>query len=250
VVCQVGTGSIARPVAKKARTPAPPRKIQAPQRRTDPRRPRSPEQRRRILISGAFAASGVVALAAVVLIFWLTGRNDKTSSAPKTPDTGELVGVQTGAAPWNAGLDHVADRLGPLGLNQLGAEGSVVHIHQHLDVFVNGKKEPVPPSIGIFDGQFLAELHTHDASGIMHVESQTKRDFTLGEFFGVWGVRLTKDCVGGYCKPETPWRLYVNGLNEPGDPAELVLQAHQEIAFVIGTKRPKNIPSVYAFGGL
>ena len=76
---------------------------------------------------------------------------------------------------------------------------------------MNGKKEPVPSQIGIYDGQFLTELHTHDASGIMHVESPTKRTFDLAQFFGVWGVRLTPSCVGGYCKELTPWRLYVNG---------------------------------------
>ncbi len=189
-----------------------------------------------------------MAVAAVVLAFALTGKKDK-SSTPTTPNTGDLIGVQTGPAPWNAGLDHLPDRLKPLGLSQLGAEGAVVHIHQHLDIFVDGKHETVPQGIGIFDGQFLTELHTHDTTGIMHVESPTKRPFTLGEFFGVWGVRLTPDCVGGYCKPEKPWRLYVNGLNEPGNPADLVLKAHQEIAIVIG-KRPDQIPSKYAFGDL
>jgi hypothetical protein len=238
-------------LAKKARTPAPPRKVQAPQRRTDPRRRRTPEQRRTLWISGAFAAAGVVAVAAVVLVFTLTGgHSNKNTSVPTTPDTGKLIGVQTGPAPWNPGLDHLADRLKPLGLSELGAEGTTIHVHQHLDIFVNGKHVPVPANIGIFDGQFLTELHTHDSTGIMHLESPTKREFTLGEFFGVWGVRLTQDCIGGYCKPETPWRLYVNGLNDPGNPADLVLKAHQEIAIVIGTTRPKKIPSTYNFGGL
>jgi hypothetical protein len=84
----------------------------------------------------------------------------------------------------------------------------------------------------------------------MHVESPKKRNFTLGQFFGVWGVRLDSKCIGGYCKPQTPWRVYVNGLNQPGNPAELVLKAHQEIAMVIGDKRPKQVPSTYNFGGL
>jgi hypothetical protein len=241
-------------LAKKARTPTPPRKIQAPQRRVEPRRQRTPEQRRTLWISGAFAASGVLAVAAVVLVFALTGKSDKSAndntSSPTTPNTSQLIGVQTGPAPWNPGLDHLTDRLQPLGLSQLGAEGTVIHIHQHLDIYVNGKHEPVPANIGIYDGQYLTELHTHDESGIMHVESPTKRDFVLGDFFGVWGVRLNAKCVGAYCKPQTPWRMYVNGLNYPGDPASLILKKHQEIAFVIGTERPKKIPSTYQFGGL
>ena len=203
-------------------------------------------------MSAAFAASGVIAVLAVVLAFKLTGGNDNkaASSAPTSVNTSDLIGVQTGPAPWNPGLDHLTDRLKALGLNELGAEGAVIHIHQHLDVFVNGKHETVPASIGIYDGQYLTELHTHDTSGVMHVESTTKRNYTLGQFFGVWGVRLDAKCVGGYCKPKTPWRMYVNGLNYPGDPAGLVLKKHQEIAFVIGTTRPKTIPSTYKFGGL
>jgi hypothetical protein len=237
-------------LAKKSRTPAPPRKVQAPQRRVDHRKPRTAEERRTLWVSVAFAASGIAAIGLVVLIFALTN-NGKSSAggAPKPPNESQLVGLQTGPAPWNPGLDHLPDRLKPLGLSALGAEGEVVHIHQHLDIFVNGKHETVPALIGIYDGQFLTQLHTHDASGIMHVESPTKRTFDLGEFFGVWGVRLNDKCIGGYCKPKTQWTMYVNGAPYTGDPSALVLKRHQEIVFAIG-KRPKQIPSTYNFGGL
>ena len=196
----------------------------------------------------------MIALLAVVLAFQLSGGGNGDSTTGNatgtTPNQADLIGLQTGPAPWNPGLDHLTDRLKPIGVSALGAEGTAIHIHQHLDIFVNGKHMTVPALIGIYDDQYLTELHTHDTSGVMHVESPTKRDFTLGQFFGVWGVRLTADCVGGYCKPQTPWRVYVNGLNYPGNPGELVLKAHQEIVFAIGKKRPKQIPSTYNFGGL
>src|SRR6266550_4974244 len=233
----------ARPLAKKSRTPAPPRKVQAPQRRAERRQPRTSEERRTLWVSVAFAASGIAAIGLVVLVFALTNNNGKSSTGggPKPVNEGKLVGLQTGPAPWNPGLDHLPDRLKPLGLSELGAEGEVVHIHQHLDIYVNGKHETVPASIGIYDGQFLTELHTHDTTGVMHVESPKKRTFSLGEFFGVWGVRLTSTCIGGYCKPQTPWTMYLDGVPYPGDPSALVLKRHQEIAIVIG-KRPKHIP--------
>jgi len=189
----------------------------------------------------------VAALAIVIAVFAATRGNG--TSAPGPVDQASLVGLQTGPAPWNAGVDHLPDRLGPLGLHQLGSEGEVIHIHQHLDIFVNGKHEIVPQGIGIYDGQFLTELHTHDTTGVMHVESPTKREFSLGEFFAVWGVRLTQTCIGGYCKPKTSWRMYLDGAPYSGDPALLILQRHQEIAIVIG-KPPKKIPATYAFGGL
>ncbi|MGZ4308973.1 MAG: hypothetical protein ACXVFC_08685 [Gaiellaceae bacterium] len=241
-------------MAKKSRTPAPPRKVQAPQRRVDRRQPRSPEDRRTLWISIAFAASGLATIAVVVLVFALTNNNNggggkSGPAAGPAVDQSKLVGLQTGPAPWNTGLDHLPDRLKPLGLSALGAEGEVVHIHQHLDIFVNGKHEPVPALIGIYANQFLTQLHTHDASGIIHVESPTKRTFTLGDFFGVWGVRLTDKCIGGYCRPKTAWTMYVNGHPFTGNPSTLILKRHQEIVFAIG-KRPKTIPSTYAFGGL
>jgi hypothetical protein len=231
-------------MAKKSRTPAPPRKVQAPQRRSDPKRPRSPEDRRFLIMTMAFAASGVFAVVVAALFLFVFSGNDKAT--PNIPAGDKLIGLQTGPAPWNPGLDTLPDRLSPLGLHALTTEGEVVHIHQHLDIFVNGKKEPVPALIGIYDGQFLTELHTHDASGIMHVESPTKRNFDLYQFIGVWGVRLTTSCIGGYCKELTPWRVYVNGTPYAGDPRTLQLRAHQEIAFVIGTP-PKKIPSSYKF---
>ena len=231
-------------MAKKPRTPTPPRKVQAPQRRSDPKRPRSQEDRRFLILSMAFAASGLVAVAIALLFFFVFNGND--TAAVKVPDDSNLIGLQTGPAPWNPGLDTLPDRLEPLGLNDLTTEGQVVHIHQHLDIFVNGKKEPVPANIGIYDGQFLTELHTHDSSGIMHVESPTKRTFDLAQFIGVWGVRFNESCIGGYCKELTPWRVYVNGSPYPGDPRALELKEHQEIAFVIGTP-PAKIPSSYKF---
>ena len=229
---------------KKSRTPAPPRKVQAPQRRTDPRRPRSPEDRRFLFMAIGFALTGVIAVGVAVLFLFVF--NDSNKAAVDIPNSDSLVGVQTGPAPWNAALDTLPDRLKPLGLTALTNEGEVVHIHQHLDIYVNGKKVTVPSQIGIYDGQFLTELHTHDATGIMHVESPTKRTFDLAQFFGVWGVRLTPSCVGGYCKELTPWRLYVDGKPYQGDPRALELKAHQEIAIVIGTP-PKAIPSKYKF---
>ena len=162
------------------------------------------------------------------------------------PNQSQLDGLQTGPAPWNPGLDTLPDRLDPVGVHALSNEGQVLHIHQHLDIFVNGKHEPVPQGVGIYDGQFLTELHTHDPTGIIHVESPVAKHFDLGQFFGVWGVRLNARCIGGYCDPLTPWTVYVNGQPYTGDPAELVLREHQEIAFVVGTP-PKKIPSSYKF---
>ena len=36
----------------------------------------------------------------------------------------------------------------------------------------------------------MAPLHTHDGSGIVHVESTINRNYTLGEFLNIWGLNL------------------------------------------------------------
>jgi hypothetical protein len=245
-------------VAKKSRTPAPPKKVQAPQRRVERRAPRTGEDRKRLYLSIAFAASGVIALVvAGVIVF--AGRNSGGSpSAGRAIDESKLVGLQTGPAPWNAGVDHLPDRLKPLGLTALPQEALTEHIHQHLDIYVNGKHVTVPSGIGVYDGQFITELHTHSAgaeflpgpstrpTGVIHVESPTKTTYTLGQFMGVWGVRFTPDCVGGYCKELTPWRLYVNGKLYSGDPTRVPLSEHKEFAIVIGTP-PNKIPSSFGW---
>src|SRR5207248_9998966 len=144
------------------------------QRRVERRQPRTSEERRTLWISVAFAATGIAAIAVVVLVFALTNNNGGGKSGPASGsavDQSKLVGLQTGPAPCNAGLDHLPARLKPLGLSALGAEGEVVHIHQHLDIFVNGKHEPVPARVGIYDGQFLAQLHRTAPIGIGVLES-------------------------------------------------------------------------------
>jgi hypothetical protein len=162
-----------------------------------------------------------------------------------------LPGLLTGPEPWPANTRQLRARLDKLGLPALSAEGTALHVHQHLDVFVDGQRTLVPAYIGI-QQRFLSPIHTHDPSGIIHVESPTMRRFTLGEVFGVWGVRFTPDCLGGYVAGGgKQLRVYVNGARVPGDPGKLILAAHQEIAVTYGTQAelPKPIPQHSAFPG-
>ena len=247
-------------MAKKARTPAPPRPVQAPQRRDGkPKRvPAVGTQSQRPWLLYGFAALGPLALLVVVLVIFLGRGNSNsnttvTGSAP-TIDYAALPGLQKGKAPWPPEYASLPDRLAPLKLTSLGAEGTKLHIHQHLDIFVNGKHVTVPALIGIYangdpsNGGFFVELHTHDASGIMHLESPKDGAFTLGQFFGTWGVRLSQSCIGGYCGTATnPLRFFVNGKRYVGDPNNIVLKNHQEFAIVYG-KPPAKIPSSYNWG--
>jgi hypothetical protein len=229
-------------VAKKVRTPPPPRRVQAPQRRDARKAPGAGRPPWLYAAAGA-AVAGLVA--AAILAFVLT-RDDGGGTQTKTTSTNynALPGIRRTKAPWPPEYEFLADRLLPLDLTPLPQEALAFHIHAHLDVFVDRKRVTVPALVGINPGaQYVTELHTHDERGVLHIESPEDRDYTLGQFFGEWGVFLDSRCVGGYCNG---LKWYVDGKPQTGNPGGLVLKSHQEIAIVVG-KPPKTIPTSYGF---
>jgi hypothetical protein len=164
----------------------------------------------------------------------------------------KLPGLQTGGVPWVADDGKsLRARLDRLGLPILGAEQLDYHIHAHLDVFVRGVHIPVPALVGIDEvDEFLTVLHTHDQSGIVHIESSTNHHYQLGDFFGVWGVKLNASCIGTYCvRRQAKLRTWVNGKPYTGNPAAIVMREHDEIVVSVGTKAdlPTPIPHSYAW---
>ncbi|HQU07712.1 MAG TPA: hypothetical protein PK539_01480 [Candidatus Paceibacterota bacterium] len=173
-----------------------------------------------------------------------------TQPVPLITNPNDLPGIQTTTAPWSPEITHLRARLNDIGFPALAQEGLAFHIHQHIDISINGNTVTVPAGIGINQiGGFISPVHTHDTSGIIHVESNVTRDYTLGEFFDVWGVRFTASCIGGYCANATnTLRVYSNGAPVTGDPRSLVLTSHQEIMVVYGSaSSTPNIISSYAF---
>jgi hypothetical protein len=181
------------------------------------------------------------------------GAAAKVSLGPAFGSMSSLPGILETPPPWAANDEQgkLQLRLRAIGLDPLTAEGQAVHIHQHLDLYVAGKKVTVPAQIGIASsGAFLSDLHTHDATGIMHVESPTIRSFSLGQFFAVWGLRLDGKCVGSLCASgDKVLHAWVDGAPVAGDPTRIVLAEHQEIVLAFGTpaQDPKPVPRSYDF---
>ena len=190
---------------------------------------------------GAIGVLGASAIAAIAL----TRSHSASPNVPTTPppvvNVTALPGLAAGPPPWPAEIGHLRTRLHALGLP--ARAGTTLHIHQHVDVFVDGKRVIVPAGIGIGE-RFISPLHTHDASGVIHVESTTVRSFSLAEFFAVWGVRLTKTCLVDECG-NGKLQFFVNG-KPAADPNRVVLTQHQEIAVAFG-RLPKPVPSSYRF---
>lgn len=181
---------------------------------------------------------------------------------------GDVAAPRTTKAPWPPPANPMALTCAA-GLIPEKAEFLQYHVHAHLDVFVNGKPVIVPAGIGIdlanpavqsdkgpngivigagltqeCDQPCISPLHTHDLSGLLHTETKTPSPNQLGQFFTQWAVRLTPTCVGGYCKPATPIKIYVDGKVETGDPTKIELANLREIAIVIGTP-PATIPQQF-----
>lgn len=105
-------------------------------------------------------------------------------------------GLQTSQPPWRPEYAQLKQRIRLLGLPPAGTER--FHIHALLRIYVDGILSPVPANIGIDRAQGIyPSLHTHDKTGIIHMESSRPHRFLLGDFFAVWGVKLGPDRVGG-----------------------------------------------------
>jgi len=65
----------------------------------------------------------------------------------------------------------------------------VIHIHVRLSMTVGDRLLLIPPGVGITP-ECTHPLHTHNDSGVIHVEHTRLEEFTLGDFFVIgerWG---------------------------------------------------------------
>jgi hypothetical protein len=120
-------------------------------------------------------------------------------------------------------------------------EFTTLHIHAHLDFYVNGNHLTVPERIGIVDNKCLYWMHTHDASGVIHIESPKSEEFTLQQFIDIW-----KATEGFPINGSTP-KIFVNGQSVNFISNDTKINKHDEISLVYGNV-PPTIPSFYQFG--
>jgi hypothetical protein len=169
---------------------------------------------------------------------------------PATTPGPETVGVPSGpklATLVNAATGQTVD-----GVQCQAGEQTVVHVHTHLTIFVDGKARVIPYGIGIpgfqavetSAGPFVETgscfywLHVHAYDGIIHIESpSTSQSFTLGQFFDEWGIPLSTTQVGPASGPVTVF--FTSPGKKPGlytgDPRDLPIGDHYEIQLDVGT---------------
>jgi hypothetical protein len=140
-------------------------------------------------------------------------------------------GLQTSKPPWSPEYAHLAQRLHAIAIPPGGKE--TFHIHAMLHIYVNGLLAPLPANIGLDPAKGLeSSMHTHDRTGIIHMEAPHAYNYTLGDFFSVWGVKLGPAQVGGLTGVGGDHlHFYLNG-RPLSNPAALVL--HKGDSVVIG----------------
>lgn len=154
------------------------------------------------------------------------------------------------------------------------------HIHFYLGVFVNGTQMALPAGVGMFNPQppdstgfvnlatCFYHLHTHDESGIVHIEDPdtqglpiTQSMYTLQTFLDIWGITTDANHFGPF---QGPVEVFTSGQvdrsNSNGgtvsasdltyygsDPASVPLYSHEVVYVEVGPSYPASLPSVHFY---
>jgi hypothetical protein len=181
--------------------------------------------------------------------------NTTTTSASSTTSTAQAASQKLGpeAIPLEAGppLAPASTTTSTNGATVDGIQCAPVeqlayHIHAHLQVYVDGQPRALPAAIGMlgpvaqqtaygpFYGaqQCIYWLHTHASDGVIHIESPTKRIYTLGNFFDEWHQPLSRTQVATAKGKVT---AFLNGKAWKRDPRTIPLLPHASVQLDVGS---------------
>jgi hypothetical protein len=147
---------------------------------------------------------------------------------------------------------------------------TMYHVHAYVGILVNGLQVAVPDQIGLYvpgpisngytsTAQCYYYLHTHDATGMIHIESpssapRTSTLYTLQNVLDVWGITVGPDNVGPFDGQVRTFvgtvplgTLTVQSYTEfTGAPNTIQLYSHEAIWLEVGPTYvvPPNLPPV------
>ncbi|HEX4788498.1 MAG TPA: hypothetical protein VH372_08555 [Actinospica sp.] len=199
------------------------------------------EKRRKTLWASGVGVLVIIVVAGLVTLFVSQSNKDKTQAAASASASAQVGESNLLAPTWSGLKGQTIDGVSSNQMEQLA-----YHIHAHLSIFINGKQMTVPYGIGIEqpwstqadgDSEFVDSgaafyyLHTHDDTGVIHIESPNSTQYTLGQFFAEWNQPLSTTQIG----PDTGSVIvYVNGSKYSGDPSSIKLTSHEVIQLDLG----------------
>lgn len=134
----------------------------------------------------------------------------------------------------NSGLSEKSSR--EIALACTSDMATQFHVHTNLEIIDNGASFDIPDNIGVRSNCMNA-IHTHGEKGKIHVEAPVKKDFTLGDFFAVWGRPFSKDqLLDNKADATHQIRVTVNG-QEVNTFENTVLKDDDSIRITYGSKR-------------
>jgi hypothetical protein len=184
----------------------------------------------------------VAALVGGLIVLSIHTNNKDTAATAASESANSTIGESNLLAPTWSGLK--GQTIDGVGSNQM--EQLAYHIHAHLAIYINGTQKTVPYGIGIEQpwsteadgssefvdsGAAFYYLHTHDDTGVIHIESPNSTLYTLGQFFSEWNQPLSSSQIGSYKGAVT---VFVNGAKYTGDPSTIKLQSHEVIQLDLG----------------
>ena len=145
-----------------------------------------------------------------------------------------VVGTMVAGLWWLAAASTPVDeRSALLEFTMREHTNPAAHYHANLGLRLYGAPVAEPANVGI-TGLGMRVIHTHDASGEIHIESPRPFDFTLGDFFTVWGKPFSAQCLLDNCMSyagsmtmlvnNATSTEYGNYIMRDGDRIELILE--------------------------
>jgi hypothetical protein len=165
---------------------------------------------------------------------------DPVQPSPPTPPApepvlaagfSELVATTINAQPGWGAWTAPAGRVPVSGVSCLGT----VNYHQHslVSIYKEGVRLGLPDNVGRSGCAY--ELHTHDVIGMVHMEADVPKKFTLGQFFALWNQPLGVNGTAGLAGPVRFYLIENERLTRyAGDPAVLELAPRREIVIISG----------------
>ena len=187
------------------------------------------KRKRKVIITVVIACI-VIAGAVVGFIALFSGTSSSTNTNANT----------------SGGTNQLSPPVGNIECNQ--SEQLAFHHHAHLSIYINGQSVPLPALIGITNTCYYW-MHTHDTTGVIHMEAPEQITLTLGTFLQLWREQFSQLQYQNQLSSTTGWQVYVDGKPYNGDFNKIKLQEHEMITLAYNSPNVKP-ETVFNWGSL